>query len=119
MAHAYVDWAALEDFLADIEQYTVAQVDGIVQAQEHQRGVIALRKIFEDALTAEGGLRVLADGAGAHVFGRAALRYRNQRVDISCRERHNARRSVAIGHERGEQRVHGPSEMLGAGRSEL
>ena len=34
VAHAHVNWPPLEDFLADVQQDAIAQVDGIVQPEQ-------------------------------------------------------------------------------------
>ena len=81
--HRQGDRTAFENGAANINEDAVAKFDGIVQAQDSDAGSPSCGAIFEHALAAQGGLRVLANRADWRGFGGAPFSDEAQWVHIA------------------------------------
>ena len=77
------------------------------------------RVVLEDALAAEAGLGVFADGPVGVRLQAAARGRGDEGIDVAGREDDDPRAGVAAGHVPGNDRVHGPGEVRAVRGAEL
>src|ERR1019366_4903492 len=81
--HAQRNGTAFEHRSSNIHQNSIAQLDGIVQAQDRYSRPPSHRPILEHALTAERRLRIFSDGADRRRLHRSTLRRGTQRINVA------------------------------------
>ena len=119
VAHGDVHWLAIPDLACDVHHDAVAEVAGVVEADEGDRGAAGLAEVFEDALAAEAAHGVLALGIEGVFFAAAAALDGDKAIDVAGGKGGDAAAVVALADEAGEPGVHGPGHGFLAGGAEF
>src|SRR5215472_3302356 len=106
-------------FACDIQEDAVAKVHCIVQTEEKAAESMTAGEVLEDALSPQTGLRILSNRSRGIGLARAAARNIAQRINVTRGEYDYSTAEEPIRYDRGNQRIHRPSQLGMAGRAEL
>src|SRR5260370_14139012 len=105
------DGLACVHFARDVDEHSVAQIDGVIQTEEDAAEAVLAREVFENALASETGPSIFADWRGRIGFARTAAGRIAQRIDIASGKNYEAAVAEAIRDDGGQDGVHRPGQL--------
>src|SRR5260370_7361272 len=105
------DGLACVHFARDVDEHSVAQIDGVIQTEEDAAEAVLAREVFENALASETGPSIFADWRGRIGFARTAAGRIAQRIDIASGKNYEAAVPEAIPEDGGQDGVQRPAQL--------
>ena len=110
MPHGQIDDVAVINFLGDVVQYAVPEINGVVQPDQGHRRAVAAGLVFEEPFARKTGTGVFAEWFGRGRLGGTAAIHGHQRIHAAGRERDKFGVSISLRGIRWHQCVHCPCE---------
>ena len=119
VAGRQIDRRACQHAAADVVQYAVTHIDGVIQSNDAPRCAVPFREVLEHPFAAKTTHRIFAHRSGRVGLARAALRDAGERIDVAGGEGDDPTVTEGLGDDGRHRDVHRPGQRQRSGRAEL